>query len=125
DVRQDPRPRAAYFTSAALGGASAVRFVRPAPSACDSAGRTAGDGRSGGEVPSRRGRWGPAGSDPSTQGWESAVEILKVSSKSAPNAVAGALAGVIRQQQQVELHVVGAGALNQAIKAIAIGRSYL
>lgn len=53
------------------------------------------------------------------------MEILKVSSKSAPNAVAGALAGVIRQDRSVEIHVVGAGALNQAIKAIAIGRSYL
>jgi len=53
------------------------------------------------------------------------MEILKVSSKSAPNAVAGALAGVVRQHGVVELQVVGAGALNQAIKAIAIARSYV
>ena len=53
------------------------------------------------------------------------VEILKVSSKSAPNAVAGALAGVVRQSGAVEVQVVGAGALNQAIKAIAIARGYV
>ena len=53
------------------------------------------------------------------------MEILKVSSKSAPNAVAGALAGVVRTDGAVELQVVGAGALNQAIKAIAIARSYV
>jgi stage V sporulation protein S len=53
------------------------------------------------------------------------VEILKVSSKSSPNAVAGALAGVVRSARSVELHVVGAGALNQAMKAVAIARGYL
>lgn len=53
------------------------------------------------------------------------VEVLKVSSKSSPNAVAGALAAVVRQTGQGEIQVVGAGALNQAIKAIAIARGYL
>jgi len=53
------------------------------------------------------------------------VEILKVSSKSSPNAVAGALAGVVRRSGAVEMQVVGAGALNQAVKAIAIARGYL
>lgn len=53
------------------------------------------------------------------------MEILKVSSKSAPNAVAGAIAGVIRETGSVELQAVGAGAANQAIKAIAIARGYL
>jgi stage V sporulation protein S len=53
------------------------------------------------------------------------VEILKVSSKSNPNAVAGALAGVVRTSGAVEIQVVGAGALNQAIKAVAIARGYL
>ena len=53
------------------------------------------------------------------------MEILKVSSKSAPNSVAGAVAGVIREMGSVELQAVGAGAANQAIKAIAIARGYL
>jgi len=53
------------------------------------------------------------------------VEILKVSSRSNPNSVAGAMAGVIRQSGAVEVQVVGAGALNQAVKAIAIARGYV
>jgi stage V sporulation protein S len=53
------------------------------------------------------------------------VEILKVSSRSNPNSVAGAMAGVVRQCGTVEVQVVGAGALNQAVKAIAIARGYL
>jgi stage V sporulation protein S len=53
------------------------------------------------------------------------VEILKVSSKSNPNSVAGAMAGVVRQWGEVEVQVVGAGALNQAIKAVAIARGYV
>src|SRR5215471_11311470 len=53
------------------------------------------------------------------------VEVLKVSSKSNPNAVAGALAGVLRQSGAVEVQVVGAGALNQAVKAIAIARGFV
>lgn len=51
--------------------------------------------------------------------------ILKVSSKSSPNAVAGALAAVIREKGGAEIQVVGAGALNQAIKAIAIARGFV
>jgi len=53
------------------------------------------------------------------------VEVLKVSSRSNPNSVAGAMAGVIRHWGAVEVQVVGAGALNQAIKAIAIARGYV
>ena len=53
------------------------------------------------------------------------MEVLKVSSRSNPNAVAGALAGVVRQEGYVEVQVIGAGALNQAIKAIAIARGYV
>lgn len=53
------------------------------------------------------------------------VDVLKVSSKSNPNAVAGALAGVMRASRVCELQVVGAGALNQAVKAVAIARNYL
>ena len=53
------------------------------------------------------------------------MEILKVSAKSVPNSVAGAIAGVIREQGAVEVQAVGAGASNQAVKAVAIARGYL
>ena len=53
------------------------------------------------------------------------MEVLKVSSKSNPNSCAGALAGVLRQHGAVEVQVVGAGALNQAIKAVAIARGFV
>ncbi len=53
------------------------------------------------------------------------MEILKVSAKSAPNSVAGAIAGVIRDDGAVEVQAVGAGAANQAVKAIAIARGYV
>ena len=53
------------------------------------------------------------------------MEVLKVSSKSKPNSVAGALANAFREKQTVEIQAVGAGSLNQAIKAIAIARSYV
>ena len=53
------------------------------------------------------------------------MEVLKVSSKSSPNAVAGALAGIVREQGAVEVQTVGAGALNQAIKAVAIARGFV
>ena len=53
------------------------------------------------------------------------VEVLKVSSKSNPNAVAGALAGVVRERGYAEIQGIGAGAVNQAIKAIAIARGFV
>lgn len=53
------------------------------------------------------------------------MEILKVSSRSVPNAVAGAISGVVRDSGAVEVQAVGAGAANQAIKAVAIARGYL
>lgn len=53
------------------------------------------------------------------------IDVLKVSSKSNPNSVAGALAGVVRTHGSVEIQVVGAGALNQAVKAVAIARGYM
>jgi stage V sporulation protein S len=55
----------------------------------------------------------------------SMVEVLKVSSKSNPNSVAGAIAGIVKERKAVEIQVVGAGALNQAVKAIAIARGFL
>jgi stage V sporulation protein S len=54
-----------------------------------------------------------------------ALETLKVSTRSNPNSVAGAMAGVVRSSGGVLVQVVGAGALNQAIKAIAIARGYV
>lgn len=51
--------------------------------------------------------------------------ILKVSARSRPSSVAGAIAGVIREVGRAEVQAIGAGATNQAIKAIAIARSYL
>lgn len=53
------------------------------------------------------------------------ANVLKVSAKSNPNAVAGALAAVLRDRNEAELQAVGAGAINQAVKAIAIARAYL
>ena len=50
---------------------------------------------------------------------------LKVSAKSNPNAVAGALAAVMRERATAEIQAVGAGAINQAVKAVAIARTYL
>jgi stage V sporulation protein S len=52
-------------------------------------------------------------------------EVLKVSSKSSPHAVAGAMAGIVRQGSTAEVQVVGAGALNQAVKAVAIARGFV
>jgi stage V sporulation protein S len=52
-------------------------------------------------------------------------ETLKVSARSNPNSVAGAMAGVVRQSGGVMVQVVGAGALNQAIKAVAIARGFV
>lgn len=52
-------------------------------------------------------------------------ETLKISSKSNPNAVAGAIAGILTEKGRVEMQAIGAGAINQAIKAIAITRSYV
>ncbi len=53
------------------------------------------------------------------------MDSLKVSTKSNPNSVAGALAGVIREKGAAEIQAIGAGALNQSIKAIAIARGFL
>jgi stage V sporulation protein S len=52
-------------------------------------------------------------------------EVLKVSAHSRPSAVAGAIAGVIRHHGRAEVQAIGAGATNQAIKAVAIARDYL
>ncbi|NLB77761.1 MAG: stage V sporulation protein S [Clostridiaceae bacterium] len=53
------------------------------------------------------------------------MSLLKVSSKSNPNSVAGAIAGVVREKGVAEVQSIGAGALNQAVKAVAIARGFL
>lgn len=53
------------------------------------------------------------------------LDILKVSAKSSPNAVAGAIAGILRERRCLCVQVIGAGALNQAVKAVAIARSFV
>lgn len=56
---------------------------------------------------------------------EPGMDILKVSAKSNPNSVAGALAGVLRERGNAEIQAIGAGALNQAVKAVAIARGFV
>lgn len=51
--------------------------------------------------------------------------ILKISSKSNPNSVAGAIVGMINENKKIELTAVGAGAVNQAVKSIAVARGYI
>lgn len=53
------------------------------------------------------------------------MDVLKVSTKSSPNSVAGALAAIIKEKNIVEIQAVGAGAINQAVKAIAIARGFI
>ena len=53
------------------------------------------------------------------------MDIIKVAATSRSTAVAGAIAGVIREQGQVDVQAIGAGAVNQAVKAVAIARGYL
>ena len=53
------------------------------------------------------------------------METIKVSSKSEPSKVAGALANALREKNKVEMQAIGAGALNQAIKGIAIARGFV
>lgn len=52
-------------------------------------------------------------------------DVLKVSARSRPSAVAGAIAGVVRELGKAEVQAIGAGATNQAVKAVAIAREYL
>lgn len=53
------------------------------------------------------------------------MDIIKVSGKSRTSAVAGAIAGVIRENQRAEVQAIGASAINQAVKAMALAKSYL
>ena len=60
------------------------------------------------------------------------MEVLKISSKSNPNSVAGAIAGLVKESSKAEMEnnyaemqAIGAGALNQAVKAVAIARGFV
>ena len=64
---------------------------------------------------------------PDTLGSDQAehVDLIKVSARSRSTAVAGAIAGVVREHNRAEVQAIGAGAVNQAVKAVAIARGYL
>ncbi|MCK8825730.1 stage V sporulation protein S [Fuchsiella alkaliacetigena] len=53
------------------------------------------------------------------------MEVLKIASDSRPKSIAGALAAVLREEGRAELQSIGAGAVNQAVKAIAIARGFV
>lgn len=53
------------------------------------------------------------------------MEVLKVSAKSSPNSVAGAIAGLVKENGRAEMQAIGAGAINQAVKAVAIARGFV
>lgn len=53
------------------------------------------------------------------------MDVIKVSSNSSPNSVAGAIAGLIKEAGKAEMQMIGAGAINQAMKAIAIARGFV
>ena len=56
---------------------------------------------------------------------ENGVRILRVSAQSRTSSLAGAIAGIVRETGRVKARAIGAGAVNQAVKAIAIARGYL
>ena len=53
------------------------------------------------------------------------MQTLKVSAKSNPNSLAGAIANLIKVHHDLEIQAIGAGALNQAIKGIAVARGFV
>lgn len=53
------------------------------------------------------------------------MDVIKVSAKSRSTAVAGAIAGVVRESHRADVQAIGAWAVNQAVKAVAIARGYL
>lgn len=78
-------------------------------------------------VPMQSYDWGhhPANEQPIEHEASVEREILKVSAKSQPNMVAGAIAGLIRSDRHVQLQAIGAGAVNQTVKSVATARNYL
>jgi stage V sporulation protein S len=59
------------------------------------------------------------------QGGREMVDVIRVAAQSRSTAVAGAIAGVVREQGRAEVQAIGAGAVNQAVKAAAIARGFL
>ncbi|NOY99798.1 MAG: stage V sporulation protein S [Chloroflexi bacterium] len=53
------------------------------------------------------------------------MEIIKVSANSRTSAVAGAIAGVVREHGRADVQAIGAGAVNQAVKALVLATGYL
>jgi stage V sporulation protein S len=53
------------------------------------------------------------------------MEIIKVSANSRTSAVAGAIAGVVREHKRAEVQAIGAGAVNQSVKALVLAIGYL
>ena len=53
------------------------------------------------------------------------MDILKISAKSSPNSIAGAIAGLVKENGRAEMQAIGAGAINQAVKAVAIARGFV
>ncbi len=53
------------------------------------------------------------------------MDVIKVSGTSRTSAVAGAIAGVFRENKKAEIQAIGAGAVNQAVKALVLARGYL
>jgi stage V sporulation protein S len=53
------------------------------------------------------------------------TKLIKVATHSESSLVAGAIVGLLRETQQAEVQAIGANAVNQAVKAVAIARSYL
>ena len=52
------------------------------------------------------------------------MDILKISAKSSPNSIAGAIAGLVKENGRAEMQAIGAGAINQAVRAVAIARGF-
>ena len=53
------------------------------------------------------------------------MDIFKISAKSSPNSVAGAIAGLVKENGKAEMQAIGAGAINQAVKAVAIAKGFV
>ena len=53
------------------------------------------------------------------------MDMLRISTKSNPNSIAGAIAGLVKEKGRAEMQAIGAGALNQAVKAVAIARGFV
>ena len=62
---------------------------------------------------------------PQSTSREANLDIIKVSANSRTSAVAGAIAGVVREHKHAEVQAIGAGAVNQAIKALVLATGYL